>query len=73
MPCQYETDDEKLDRVLKEQKQVKQELDKLTRLLCDACKCLSTIPHLMGLMPELNAWYEEHKIKDANRDKKAKK
>ena len=50
--------------------QLKAEIEKLTRLLCEAMKLLKS-PYVTtsdDYSPELNAWWSQHKINDTQRE-----
>lgn len=58
MPCEYESP---LDR----ERRQRNELDKLTRMLCETCKQATRTG--ITLRPEVRAWWEQHQKADARR------
>lgn len=68
MPCRTETPEE-------EEQRRRDELDKLTRLLCESCQCLedSMMAAEQGVdffTDELRQWWEDHKKADEARKRR---
>lgn len=65
MPC---SDSRSYDDTL-----VKEKMDKLTRMLCAACRLIESewnaIPNWMPELDELVLWWDEHKVLDERRKK----
>lgn len=51
--------------------EAKEEIDKLTRLLCEAAKILHRTQNMSFASEELFKWHQEHLKLDAEREKKA--
>ena len=60
MPCEYYTPAEEAARM-------GAKLDKLTRLLCEACKALETKRFNFDSRPDLAKWWRKHKKHDRQR------
>jgi len=65
MPClDYSSGDERVRRI--------QQLDSMTRMLCESCKHLTDTGNEDLMSIELRVWYKEHLVEDAQCAKDAK-
>ncbi len=72
MPCSYDPSPEETARYERERitKVIKPKLNKLTRLLCEACQILEQMEsesEVFHIPSGLSRWWKAHKKKDAKR------
>ena len=68
MACRYYTDYELKQQAQEAKAKAFQELDRVTRMLCEVCTQLEqNAPRTLAEVPGLADWLEEHKVLDQQR------